>query len=84
MRSHVPAVVAAAVFALSCSSADTNAADSPKGRSVDETVKSFLGDQRFSWRDMNDTAEIDVKVHVPIDEPAGAKIVGLVFYGEQS
>jgi cysteine-rich repeat protein len=39
---------------------------------------------RLSWRDLNDTAEIDVKVHVPLDEPSGVKITGLIFYGEQS
>ncbi len=39
---------------------------------------------RLSWRDMNDTAEIDLKVHVPVDEPPGMKITGLVFYGAQS
>jgi hypothetical protein len=39
---------------------------------------------RFNWHEANDTAKIDVKVHVPIDEPSGVKIVGLVFYGEQS
>ncbi|MFH1668828.1 MAG: hypothetical protein ABIA62_02785, partial [Candidatus Woesearchaeota archaeon] len=38
----------------------------------------------FDWHDTNDTAKIDVKVHVPLDEPPGEKITGLVFYGEQS
>lgn len=46
------------------------------------TVQTII--DNFDWRDSNDTAEIDVKVHVPIDEPAGEKITGLVFYGEQS
>jgi hypothetical protein len=39
---------------------------------------------RFNWHDTNDSVEIEVKVHVPIDEPSGVKITGLVFYGEQS
>jgi hypothetical protein len=38
----------------------------------------------IDWHDINDSAEIDVKVHVPLDEPAGLKVTGLVFYGEQS
>jgi hypothetical protein len=38
----------------------------------------------LDWHDVNDSAEIDVKVHVPIDEPPGLKVTGLVFYGEQS
>ena len=38
----------------------------------------------LDWHDSNDTAEIDVKVHVPVDEDPGVKITGLVFYGEQS
>ncbi|MBW2968344.1 hypothetical protein KY362_07730, partial [Candidatus Woesearchaeota archaeon] len=37
----------------------------------------------LDWHDHNDTAEIDVKVHVPLDEPAGVRVTGLVFYGAQ-
>lgn len=38
---------------------------------------------RLDWHDLNDSAEIDIKVHVPIDESPGVKVTGLVFYGEQ-
>ena len=38
----------------------------------------------LDWHDQNDSAEIDVKVHVPLDETPGLKVTGLVFYGEQS
>ncbi len=46
------------------------------------TIQTIL--DYFDWHDVNDSAEIEVKVHVPLDEPPGEKITGLVFYGEQS
>ncbi|MBW2972543.1 hypothetical protein KY359_05905, partial [Candidatus Woesearchaeota archaeon] len=46
------------------------------------TIRKLI--DRFDWHDLNDSAEIDVKVHVPIDESPGVKVTGLVFYGEQS
>ncbi|MFC1741508.1 hypothetical protein ACFL3V_03155 [Nanoarchaeota archaeon] len=50
---------------------------------INLTTIQMIIDQ-FDWHDVNDSAEIEVKVHVPIDEPPGLKITGLVFYGEQS
>ncbi len=46
------------------------------------TIQTIIG--YLDWHDNNDSAEIDVKVHVPIDEPSGVRITGLVFYGAQS
>ncbi len=46
------------------------------------TVRTII--DYFNWRDTNDTVEVEVKVHVPVDESPGEKITGLVFYGEQS
>jgi hypothetical protein len=39
---------------------------------------------RLNWRDVNDSVAIDVKIHVPDDEPPGEKVTGLVFYAEQT